>query len=128
MYKGSATLGNNNDYKFGYELHVKLCQEDKFFGKGVAQLLINIEKFGSLQRSAAEMGLAYSKAWSIIKKAEDKLGFPLTQRKIGGVGGGGSSLTDKGKEFLKRFTEFENAVYKSTDKLFEDFFGDYKIK
>ena len=119
-------MGNTNDYKFGYELHVKLRQGDKFFGKGVAQLLYNIEKFGSLQRSAAEMGLAYSKAWSIIKKAEDRLGFSLTQRKIGGIGGGGSSLTEEGKEFLKRFTEFENAVYKSTDKLFDDFFGDYR--
>lgn len=120
-------MGNTSDYKFGYQLHLKLCQDDKFFGKGVAQLLINIEKFGSLQRAAGEMGLAYSKAWSIIKKAEDKLGFTLTQRKIGGVGGGGSSLTDEGKEFLNRFTEFENAVYKATDELFEDYFKDYKV-
>ncbi|MEG1448583.1 MAG: hypothetical protein RSC41_04545, partial [Oscillospiraceae bacterium] len=59
-------------------------------------------------------------------KAEDRLGFPLTQRKIGGIGGGGSSLTEEGKEFLKRFTDFESAIYQSTDKLFEEFFSDYR--
>lgn len=125
--KGRVILGNIDNYKFDYELHIKLCQDGKFFGKGIATLLTNIEKYGSLQRSANEMGLAYSKAWSIIKNAEKALGFPLTQRKIGGVGGGGSSLTDEGKAFLTKFLDFEKAVYNSANDLFKEYFSEYKL-
>ena len=120
-------MSNIDNYKFSYELHIKLKQKDKFFGKGIAMLLLYIDKFGSLQRSANEMGLAYSKAWSIIKNAEKTLGFPLTQRKIGGVGGGGSTLTDKGRDFLDNFLKFEDAVYNSADKLFSEYFSEYKL-
>ena len=119
-------MQNNKDYPFGYELHIKLYNQEKFFGKGVANLLNNIEKFGSLQRSASEMGLAYSKAWAIIKRAESELGFPLTQRKIGGIGGGGSSLTEEGKKFLDTFLAFECAVYESSNDLFSTYFSEYK--
>ena len=36
------------------------------------------------------MGMAYTKALAIMRRAEKNLGFPLTARRIGGKGGGGS--------------------------------------
>ena len=34
------------------------------------------------------MGMAYTKASRMVKTAEASFGFPLTERTIGGVGGG----------------------------------------
>ena len=39
-----------------------LVDGDKAFGPGLAQLFEGIEAYGSLRRSAAEMGMSYNKA------------------------------------------------------------------
>ena len=45
------------------------------------------------------MQMAYTKALGLVRHAEQVLGFALTERKIGGKGGGGSVLTDEAKGF-----------------------------
>ena len=45
------------------------------FGKGAATLLHGIEENGSLNKTAKDLHMAYSKAWSMIKKVEEGLGF-----------------------------------------------------
>ena len=47
------------------------------FGKGAATLLHGIEQNGSLNKTAKDLHMAYSKAWSMIKKVEEGLGFTL---------------------------------------------------
>ena len=68
--------------KFG----IYFCDDEgeKFFGEGPYQLLRGIDELGSLRASAKRMGMAYTKAFGILKRAEDAFAFPLTQRKIGG--------------------------------------------
>ena len=39
------------------------------FGVGVCQLLARVETTGSLRRAAADMGMAYSKAWLVVRRA-----------------------------------------------------------
>ena len=41
----------------------------RFFGDGPYQLLLGLEKTGSLRQAAAEMGMAYSKALRLVKQA-----------------------------------------------------------
>ena len=83
-------------------LRVMLCDDagERFFGEGPCRLLHLIEETGSLRAAAISMGMAYTKALAIMKRAEKNLGFPLTARRIGGKGGGGSALTPEAKEFL----------------------------
>ena len=69
-----------------YQIRVKLKQDQIFFGPGVARLLRGIERTGSLQAAAAEMGMSYSKAWRILHTAERELGFLLVHRRAGGTG------------------------------------------
>ena len=69
---------------------------DKFFGEGPYQLLLGVERTGSLRCAAMEMGMAYSKAMKLVRHAEAALGFPLTQRTVGGKDGGSSTLTITG--------------------------------
>jgi len=73
------------------------------FGVGIRELLIRVEATGSLHMAAAEMGLAYSKAWRIVGRAEEHLGFPLMTRHAGGTRGGGSALSMEGRRLVDAF-------------------------
>lgn len=105
--------------------HIYLYDEDqKIFGMGPCKLLHAIEKTGSLRKAAASMELSYSKAIHMIHRAEDALGFPLTEKTIGGKGGGGSRLTEEAIEFLQRFEAYEEACHEAARKLYDQFFSE----
>jgi molybdate transport repressor ModE-like protein len=83
------------------------------------QLLKEIEKEGSINKAAKKLGISYKKAWLLIKNMEDRLGFPILEKKRGGKEGGGSKLTAEGKKLLenyrniiKSFTETKNDLEK----------------
>jgi len=44
-------------------------------------VLKSIEKTGSLNQGALEMGMSYRKAWNVLRDIEDRLGFALIERK-----------------------------------------------
>jgi len=67
------------------------------FGMGIRELLVRVESTGSLRQAALDMGMAYSKAWQILRRAEEHLGFALLDRRTGGRGGGGSIVSDEGR-------------------------------
>ncbi|HIR26994.1 MAG TPA: LysR family transcriptional regulator [Candidatus Choladousia intestinigallinarum] len=96
--------------------------EEKFFGEGPCRLLRGIEKTGSLRASAQSMGMAYTKALKILKQAESVLGFPLTARKAGGKDGGGSCLTEQGKEWLGKYEKYRDACQEANRRLYLEFF------
>lgn len=91
------------------------------FGKGAGILLHGIEEYGSLNKTAKMLHMAYSKAWSMIKKVEDGLGFTLIER----YGARGSKLTPEGKRFLELYDAFEKDVEEYTQKAFAKTFGDF---
>ena len=94
----------------------------KFFGEGPARLLRGIEEKGSLRGAALAMEMAYTKALTIIKNAENALGYPLVIRVTGGKSGGGSKLTEEGKEWLERYEAYRNACLQANSKLYLEFF------
>lgn len=95
---------------------------DKFFGEGPYQLLLGVERTGSLRCAAMEMGMAYSKAMKLVRHAEAALGFPLTQRTVGGTSGGGSCLTPQGKEWISRYGDYRDACADANRQLYLEFF------
>lgn len=104
--------------------HVVLYENNlKFFGEGPRRLLHGIEKKGSLRAAALEMNLSYSKALIMLKRAEEALGFPLTEKIIGGKGGGGSHLTEKGKIFLEKFDKYQEACCETNSRIFNEIFS-----
>ena len=96
---------------------------EKFFGEGPYKLLTGIEKTGSLRASANDMWLSYTKALKIINKAEQSLGIKLIKRTVGGKSGGGSTLTDEGRAWLKKYEEFRNDCIRENEKLFTKYYG-----
>ncbi len=103
-------------------ISVKLKGSEIFFGNGIAELLEQVEKLGSLSEACTSMNMAYSKAWKIIKRAEKELKFNLIDRKTGGQGGGGSTLTHEGKEFLQKYLEYRKTINRYAYEAFDSFF------
>lgn len=93
------------------------------FGIGVDILMHGIQKHGSLSKAAEEMGMAYSKAWKIVKHMEDYLGFPMVIRQVGR--GCGSSLTERGARFIKSYDDFLEEVDAFAKKNFKKHFENY---
>lgn len=79
----------------------------KVFGPGIAELLERIDRCESIRTATTEMKIAYSKAWTMLRSCEAALGYPLIQRKVGGAGGGGSTLTPEGRSLLERYRRWE---------------------
>ena len=110
--------------KLRYTLMLRVYGEEKIFGPGIAELLEHVDELHSLRKATDAMGMAYSKAWTIVKNAENALGFPLLETKVGGRGGGYAALTDRGRRFLDAYRRFESIVHAYADEIFEDLFGE----
>lgn len=84
--------------------------QDHAFGTGLARLLRSIEVSGTLRQAASASGVSYRHAWNMIRKAESHLGRRLIIARPGGAGGGGTSLSDAGKQLLEVYTHLEHDV------------------
>ena len=95
---------------------------EKFFGEGPATLLRRVETTGSLRAAALSMDMAYTKALKLIRNAENALAIPLLTRSTGGKDGGGSCLTEEGKEWLERYEAYRDACKQANSRLYLEFF------
>ena len=98
-----------------------LYREDRFFGPGVCELLERIRETGSIQAAAARMEMSYTKAWRILKRAEEETGRHLITRTAGGKNGGSSSLTDAGVKAVRDFREMEAKLSAYAGALMADY-------
>jgi molybdate transport system regulatory protein len=101
---------------------VWLDQGGKAFGDGPFDLLKRVQRTGSLHAAAGQMGMSYSKAWRLIRTMEQRLGFPLIGRQVGGHSGGGSWITAEGKDLLDRYERFRKDVERYLNRLYEKHF------
>ena len=99
---------------------------EKFFGEGPARLLRGVQEHGSLRAAAMSMDMAYTKALKLIRNAENALGFALIRRSTGGRDGGGSCLTEEGKEWLQRYEDYRDACKLSNSRLYLEFFPEQR--
>lgn len=104
-------------------LAIRIFTEDgKAFGPGIATLLRNVDRLHSLRAAAAEMGMAYSKAWRITKESEAFLGFALLVSNAGGKNGGGAHLTPEAQSLLARYNAYTDALRAASEVLFREHF------
>ncbi len=90
-------------------------ESSSVFGRGIANLCEGVREKGSLNAAAKSMGMAYSKAWRIIKDTEDSLGVQLLIRD----GAHGSVLTKEGSELLDVYLSINDKLSKEALKLYE---------
>ena len=79
----------------------------------------------SLRAAAMDMGMAYSKAWSILREAERGLGVKLLHSTTGGRGGGGAVLTAEGAELLAAYDACDRELKEEARRLFCRYFSDF---
>jgi molybdate transport system regulatory protein len=90
------------------------------------RLLRLIDQTGSLSEAATAMGLSYRRAWGKLKEIEANLGLKLVESEAGGAGGGGSRLTEQGRQLVEIFERFETATERDLAREFERFFSEVK--
>lgn len=82
--------------------------KDIAFGPGKADLLEALAKTGSITKAAAQLGMSYMRAWTLIRTMNQSFRGPLVDAVRGGTrGGGGACLTATGRKVL--------AVYRRMD-------------
>ena len=79
------------------------AESGSLFGRGIASLCLGVRETGSLNAAAKGMGMAYSKAWRIIKDTEAALDLQLLNRD----GAHGSDLTEAGNKLLDTYLAIE---------------------
>ena len=115
------------EYKTTAKLVIQSCDKDLpgVFGHGCVLLLQGIAREHSINRAAKSMGMAYSKAWTIVKNSEKALGFPLLPSTTGGKGGGGAALTPRCVQLLDAYDSFCKRLQNAAAALFDEEFSDF---
>ncbi len=93
-----------------------------FLGDGRYRLLATVERTGSINSAAKDLGISYRKAWSQLQTMENHAPFPLLIRRAGGKGGGETLLTNETKELMQGFLQLREQVNCATDNYFEELF------
>ena len=107
-------------------LRIVDSQGERCFGPGVAALLEGVEEKRSLRAAAMAMEMAYSKAWRIIRRAEEAFGCKLLQSAAGGKNGGGAALTAEGAALLNAYRGYTAAVERCCAEEFARYFGAFR--
>jgi molybdate transport system regulatory protein len=103
-----------------------LDYDGRAFGDGPARLLGGVERAGSLRKAALELGMSYNKAWRILHAAEERLGFALLDRSVGGSLGGGSHLTPEARDLVMRYQASAAEVEEALGDIFNRHFADWE--
>jgi molybdate transport system regulatory protein len=86
-------------FKFWIEYEGK-----RVLGKGGAAILGQIEKEGSISRSAEKLGMSYRYVWNYLNDVRRIIGEPIVETFKGGRGGGGGGkLTEVGEYLLREY-------------------------
>lgn len=97
-------------------------------GHGRVRLLALVAECGSITQAAKAMKMSYKAAWDAVDAMNQMAGVPLVERTVGGKGGGGTRLTERGQQLVRNFHVIEAAHQRFVDQLneqaaglFEDF-------
>jgi molybdate transport system regulatory protein len=75
----------------------------EFLGSDRIALLEKIDECGSITKAAKAVGICYKTAWDTIDAINNLSDKPLFVRKTGGKSGGGTRLTESGKEVIRKY-------------------------
>ena len=91
-------------------VRLSFASTSAFFGPGTVQLLKEIDRCGNVRDACEKCGFSYSKGWSIIKSCEEKFGYEIVERQVGGITGGTARVTAKGRDLLSVYEELEDEL------------------
>lgn len=117
-------LAEHNQTLLHPMLQLSLQKESTFFNTRIRLLLYLIYDTHSVRSACSCMTLSYGKAWNMLNKLEEEMGFRLVERRHGGSRGGNTTLTPEGIRFLRTWMQFEEEVFCFAQSRFSElFFG-----
>ncbi len=75
----------------------------EFLGRDRIALLEKIDECGSITKAAKAVGICYKTAWDTVDAINNLSDKPLFVRMTGGRTGGGTRLTEAGKEVIRKY-------------------------
>jgi molybdate transport system regulatory protein len=91
--------GSKNDWNLKISVWV-YHNGEKVLGPGRVELLGHIQRHRSISAAAKQMSMSYRRAWSLVRSMNEAAGEQLVELAAGGSGGGGATVTERGKEAL----------------------------
>lgn len=75
----------------------------KYLGEDRITLLEKIDELGTIAKAAKAIGISYKSAWDTLNLINNLAEKPLVVRSTGGKGGGGTHLTQAGRQVVDQF-------------------------
>ena len=83
---------------------------ERQIGPGKIKLLELIDSCGSISEAGRRMGMSYRRAWLLVDALNHCFREPVVAAQVGGVKGGGASLTGFGHAVIEHYRAIEKAA------------------
>lgn len=91
-------------------VHVDIDFDTKVFDDRLSLLLTMIHETKSVKQACMRVSISVGKAWAYINLLEEKLQYPVVERRQGGSRGGGTDLTEEGMKYLEKYLQLQKNV------------------
>lgn len=88
-----------------------------FLGERRIALLESIDALGSITRAAKAVGMSYKGAWDAVDAMNNLAEAPVVSGTAGGARGGGSRLTEHGRELVRLYRQLETGHRRVVSRL-----------
>lgn len=79
-------------------------------GPGKIALLEAVDAAGSITGAAKRLGMSYRRAWLLLDEMNRALHHPVVDSAKGGTDGGGSALTEAGRQLITVYRRIEQTA------------------
>jgi molybdate transport system regulatory protein len=107
-------------YKLLARLRVVDDDDTIILGPGKADLLDALARSGSIRDAAAELGMSYMRAWSLIRLMNECFREPLVEAVRGGSHRGGATLTPAGRAVLRLYRKMSKESQRAASPAFRE--------
>jgi len=88
--------------------------DDIAIGPGKVDLLEAIGATGSITAAAKQLGMSYRRAWLLIDTMNRCFKTPIVEAEAGGRSGGGTRLTETGRDAIRFYRAIERKAARSS--------------
>ena len=101
---------------------LSIDKETVFLNSRLKLLLFLIADLQSVRQACLHMGLSYQKAWDMLNRLEQEVGYAVVTRQHGGKNGGKTCLTDRGQQLMLAFQQYEDELHAFARQRFDVLF------